>query len=119
HFDSDENLFKKWRCGKTGNDFIDANMIELMETGYMSNRGRQNVASFLVHEYNIDWRWGAWWFESQLIDFDVCSNWGNWMYLSGVGNDPRDNRKFNIEKQARDYDPDGKYRAYWLKERQA
>ncbi|MFN5091813.1 MAG: DASH family cryptochrome [Bacteroidota bacterium] len=110
-------LFEKWRTGNTGDDFVDANMIELLQTGYMSNRGRQNVASFLVHQYQIDWRWGAWWFEHQLVDYDVCSNWGNWLYLAGVGNDPRENRVFNTQKQARDYDPQGKYRAYWLEKR--
>jgi deoxyribodipyrimidine photo-lyase len=112
-------LFEKWRTGSTGDEFVDANMIELLQTGYMSNRGRQNVASFLVHQYQADWRLGAWWFEHQLIDYDVCSNWGNWMYLAGVGNDPREKRVFNTQKQARDYDPEGKYRAYWLEKREA
>ena len=62
----------------------------------MSNRGRQNVASFLVKDLGLDWRMGAEWFESQLIDYDVCSNWGNWNYVAGIGNDPRENRYFNV-----------------------
>ena len=107
-------LFEKWRTGKTGNDFVDANMIELLNTGFMSNRGRQNVASYLCKDLKIDWRWGASWFESQLIDYDVASNWGNWMYMAGVGNDPREDRYFNINKQAEMYDADRSYRKLWL-----
>lgn len=109
---ADQKEFERWINGVTGNDFIDANMRELKHTGFMSNRGRQNVASFLVHELNLPWTWGAAWFESMLIDFDVSSNWGNWMYLAGVGNDPR-SRVFNIEKQAEQYDPDRVYRDRW------
>jgi deoxyribodipyrimidine photo-lyase len=90
-------------------------MRELKATGFMSNRGRQNVASFWVHEYAQDWRYGAAYFEEQLIDYDPASNWGNWAYLAGVGHDPRGWRKFNIEKQAQQYDPDDKYQDLWLK----
>lgn len=109
-------IFEKWRLGETGVPLIDANMKELLATGFMSNRGRQNVASFLVKDLQIDWRWGAAWFESQLIDYDVCSNWGNWLYVAGVGNDPRENRYFNILKQATNYDGKGEYVKYWLPE---
>lgn len=108
------NLFETWQNGKTGVDFIDANMNELKLTGFMSNRGRQNVASYLCNNLKLDWRYGAAYFEEQLIDYDVCSNWGNWAYLAGVGNDPRANREFNIEKQANDYDKNRKYRNLWL-----
>lgn len=111
-----KNIFEKWRTGETGVPLIDANMKELLATGFMSNRGRQNVASFLVKDLQIDWRWGAAWFESQLIDYDVCSNWGNWLYVAGVGNDPRENRYFNILKQATNYDPNGEYVKHWLPE---
>jgi deoxyribodipyrimidine photo-lyase len=110
------SIFEKWRLGETGVPLIDANMKELLETGYMSNRGRQNVASFLVKDLQIDWRWGAAWFESQLIDYDVCSNWANWLYVAGVGNDPRENRYFNILKQATNYDGKGEYVKHWLPE---
>jgi deoxyribodipyrimidine photo-lyase len=82
----------------------------------MSNRGRQNVASFLTKNLGIDWRMGAEWFESWLIDYDVCSNWGNWNYTAGVGNDARGFRFFNILKQAKDYDPQGEYVKHWLPE---
>jgi len=113
---TNRNIFEKWRLGETGVPLIDANMKELLETGYMSNRGRQNVASFLVRDLQTDWRWGASWFESQLLDYDVCSNWGNWLYGAGVGNDPRDNRYFNILKQASNYDSKGEYVKHWLPE---
>jgi deoxyribodipyrimidine photo-lyase len=105
--------FESWRTGNTGVDFIDANMKELLLTGFMSNRGRQNVASFLTKDLGIDWRWGAAWFESQLMDYDVCSNWLNWAYVAGVGNDPREDRYFNIESQVRKYDPDNHYTKLW------
>lgn len=106
--------FQKWVNGKTGNRFIDANMIELKRTGFMSNRGRQNVASYLVHDLGMDWRLGAWYFEAALLDYDVYSNWGNWAYVAGVGNDPRENRYFNTARQADMYDPDGAFRKLWL-----
>ena len=86
------------------------------QTGWMSNRGRQNVASFLVKDLKLDWRLGAEWFESMLLDHDVCSNYGNWNYAAGIGNDPRENRKFNIIKQGLDYDPDGDYVKMWVPE---
>jgi deoxyribodipyrimidine photo-lyase len=106
---------QEWIDGKTGVDFVDANMKELKLTGFMSNRGRQNVASYLCNDLKLDWRFGAAYFEQQLIDYDVCSNWGNWAYLAGVGNDPRGNRYFNINKQSTDYDKNKKYRDLWLK----
>ena len=109
-------IFKEWTEGRTVEPFVNANMIELNSTGWMSNRGRQNVASFLAKELKIDWRWGASYFESKLIDYDVHSNYGNWMYVSGVGNDPRD-RKFNIKFQAERYDPLKKYQNMWLQKR--
>lgn len=109
-----KNVFNKWRDAKTGVDFIDANMLELSLTGFMSNRGRQNVASYLCNNLKIDWRFGAAYFEEQLIDYDVSSNWGNWAYLAGVGNDPRQIRYFNIERQASDYDANSAYRRLWL-----
>ena len=110
-----EKLLSQWVNGSTISDFINANMLELKLTGFMSNRGRQNVASFFCNELNMDWRWGAAYFEEQLIDYDVCSNWGNWAYLAGVGNDPRGHRWFNVEKQANDYDKKMLFRDLWLK----
>jgi deoxyribodipyrimidine photo-lyase len=89
-------------------------MNELRLTGFMSNRGRQNVASYFCHDLKLDWRIGAAYFEQQLIDYDECSNWGNWAYIAGVGNDPRPDRNFNIEKQATVYDKNKSYRKLWL-----
>jgi deoxyribodipyrimidine photo-lyase len=108
--------FELWKEGMTGFPLVDANMRELAATGFMSNRGRQNVASFLTKNLGIDWRMGAAYFESILIDYDVCSNWGNWNYSSGVGNDARGFRFFNTTKQAKDYDLNGDYVKYWCPE---
>jgi deoxyribodipyrimidine photo-lyase len=110
-----DEAFERWCTGTTGIPFVDANMRELNQTGFMSNRGRQNVASMLSMSLRQDWRKGAAYFESRLVDYDVCSNWGNWAYNSGVGHDPRD-RYFNIVKQAQRYDSDGEYVRYWLPE---
>lgn len=112
-------LFEAWRDGYTGYPLIDANMKELSTTGFMSNRGRQIVCSFLVRDMGIDWRMGAEWFETCLLDYDPCSNYGNWTYGAGVGNDPREDRYFSIPKQASTYDPEGNYVAYWLPELQS
>ena len=109
----DPDALARWRAGKTGEPLIDAGMRELAATGYLSNRLRQNVASYLIHDLGCDWRAGAAWFEAQLIDYDVYSNQGNWLYIAGRGTDPRDGRRFNPQKQARDYDPQGHYRALW------
>ncbi|KAK7352781.1 hypothetical protein VNO80_18209 [Phaseolus coccineus] len=114
NWSQDKSLFDSWRDGCTGYPLIDANMKELSTTGFMSNRGRQIVCSFLVRDMGIDWRMGAEWFETCLLDYDPCSNYGNWTYGSGVGNDPREDRYFSISKQAQTYDPEGEYVAYWL-----
>lgn len=82
-------------------------------TGFLSNRARQNVASYLTRHLSIDWRWGAGYFEQQLIDYDCAVNWGNWAYVSGAGVDPRD-RTFNPDSQTKTYDPNHEYINYWL-----
>lgn len=105
--------FKQWAEGKTPEPFVNANMMELRNTGFMSNRGRQNVASFWAKQWQEDWRIGAAYFESMLIDYDVHSNYGNWIYNAGVGNDPRD-RMFNIKRQAEMYDPEQTFQKLWL-----
>jgi deoxyribodipyrimidine photo-lyase len=94
----EEQQFKAWRQGTTGEPLVDACMRELLATGFMSNRGRQIVASALVHNLGVRWTWGAWHFESLLVDYDPASNWGNWAYQAGVGNDPRGTRVFNVKK---------------------
>ena len=112
----DRQKLEAWKRGETGIPFVDANMNELNETGFMSNRGRQIVASYLVKDLKQDWRRGAAYFEQELIDYDVTSNWGNWAYVAGVGNDPRENRYFNILTQASRYDGKGEYIKHWLPE---
>jgi deoxyribodipyrimidine photo-lyase len=106
--------FKFWAEGRTGVPFIDASMIELNTTGYMSNRTRQNAASFLINQLGVNWQMGAEYFESKLIDYDPCSNWGNWNYIAGVGSDPREGRCFNIIKQAERYDADAEFVSHWI-----
>lgn len=113
---NNRELLTLWIEGRTGIPFIDANMRELKETGWMSNRGRQNVASFLVRDLKVNWQMGAEYFESQLIDYDPCSNWGNWNYVAGVGSDPREDRVFNILTQAKTYDPNGDFVRHWCPE---
>lgn len=108
-----EAAFQRWCEGRTGEPLVDAGMRELAATGWLSNRLRQIVASYLIHDLACDWRAGAAWFESRLIDFDVHSNQGNWLYVSGRGTDPRGGRRFNPDKQTRDHDPDGAYRRLW------
>ena len=112
----DPKLISLWMEGKTGFPIIDAFMRQLNSTGYMSNRGRQIVASFLTRDLKQDWRYGAEYFECMLLDYDVCSNWGNWQYASGVGPDPREDRYFNIIKQGTIYDPDCEFIRLWLPE---
>ena len=87
-------------------------MRELSVSGWLSNRARQLVASYLVHDLGEDWRHGAAWFERCLIDHDVASNWGNWKYIAGVGRNAKP-RIFDIDEQSRRYDPDERYVRHW------
>ncbi len=116
HLRNNTEMAQLWIKGQTGIPFIDANMREIEATGWMSNRGRQNVASFLVRDLKVNWQMGAEYFESQLLDYDPCSNWGNWNYVAGVGSDPREDRYFNILTQAKNYDPCGDYVRIWCPE---
>lgn len=106
------HFFDKWISAKTGNDFIDANMKELNSTGFMSNRGRQNVASYLIHNLKADWRAGASYFESKLIDYDAYSNWGNWQYIAGLGG-TKEKHIFDIDFQRKKYDSHNLYVKQW------
>ena len=108
--------FKQWTSGTTGVPLIDAGMRELSRSGFLSNRIRQILSSYWIYDMRGDWRAGAAWFESQLIDYDVYSNQGNWLYIAGKGTDPRGGRPFNVAKQAKDHDPDGAYQRMWLSE---
>jgi len=108
----DEDAFKSWIDGNTGERFVDALMRQLKATGFMSNRGRQNVASYLIWNLGLDWRLGAAYFEEQLIDHDVASNYGNWVHAANLLGGRRN--VFNCKKQAKDYDPQGTFQRTWL-----
>jgi len=110
----DKRHLQKWKDGMTGYPLVDANMRELKATGFMSNRGRQNVCSFLAIDMNTDWRYGADHFEQELLDYDIYSNWGNW--CSGAGMTGGRLNRFNIVKQSKDYDCHGEYVKYWCPE---
>ena len=112
-----QEMFNRFLKGTTGTSLIDASQRELYLTGYTSNRARQNVASYLAKHLGINWKLGAEWYECWLADYDLSSNWGNWQYVAGVGNDPRgEARVFNPIKQAFDYDPQGEYCKAWVEE---
>jgi deoxyribodipyrimidine photo-lyase len=103
------NRFLRWTTGNTGQPLVDSAMKELAHRGTLSNRLRQCVASWLIYDLALPWWWGALWFEHNLLDYDPDSNWGNWAYLAGVGADPQESRRFNLEKQQQTYDPKGEY----------
>lgn len=112
-----EEMLERFLKGTTGTGLIDASQRELFHTGYTSNRARQNVASYLAKHLGINWKLGAEWYECMLTDYDLSSNWGNWQYVAGVGNDPRgEARVFNPVKQAFDYDSHGEYVQAWVEE---
>ena len=111
---ADPVAVQRWKDGQTGRPLVDACMRELAATGFMSNRGRQNVASYLALDLGIDWRIGGDHFESLLLDYDVTSNWGNWVAAAGLTGG-RVN-KFNITKQSKDYDADGAFVKHWCPE---
>jgi deoxyribodipyrimidine photo-lyase len=105
---------REWCNANTGAEIVDACITQLKETGYSSNRARQLMASYLVNDLKGDWLMGAEFFESYLLDYDPCSNYGNWNYLAGIGNDLREDRYFNPTLQAQKFDPDGKFVSYWM-----
>ena len=113
----DRELFARWCRGRSGHPLIDAQLNELRSTGYLSNRGRQWVASHFINELRLPWTWGARFFEWWLIDAQPALNTGNWAYLAGVGNDPRSfngpPRRFDLERQVRLYDPEEMHRRRW------
>ena len=107
--------FKKWCAGETGYDIVDACMSQLNKSGYMHNRGRMIVASFLTKILHIDWRLGEQYFASRLTDYDPANNNGGWQWSAGTGCDAQPYyRIFNPYTQAAKFDPDGEYRKKWL-----
>lgn len=108
-WEEDQELVNKVYKARTGYPLIDASIKEMNQTGFMSNRGRQNVASFFTKNLSLNWLIGAAMFEMMLIDYDVSSNYGNWAYIAGVGNDKQPFRFFNLEKQGETYDQEATY----------
>jgi deoxyribodipyrimidine photo-lyase len=108
-WNADDEAFARWREGRTGYPIVDAGMRQLAREGWLPNRARLIVASFLTKTLYIDWRVGADVFSRLLVDADVASNVGNWQWVAGTGADPRPNRILNPVKQAKRFDPDGTY----------
>jgi deoxyribodipyrimidine photo-lyase len=114
---NDEADFAAWREGHTGYPIVDAAMRQLVQTGWIHNRARMIVASFLVKDLLIDWRWGERFFMEHLIDGDPAANNGGWQWVAGTGTDAAPYfRVFNPTVQARRYDPDGVFVRAWLPE---
>jgi deoxyribodipyrimidine photo-lyase len=112
---NNEKHFDKWCKGKTGYDIVDACMNQLNKSGFMHNRGRMIVASFLTKILHIDWRWGERYFATRLTDYDPANNNGGWQWSAGTGVDAQPYfRIFNPYTQAEKFDPDGAYRKKWL-----
>jgi deoxyribodipyrimidine photo-lyase len=105
----DEPALRAWREGRTGVPIVDAGMHQLLAEGWMQNRARLIVASYLVRERRVHWRAGAAHFMDWLLDADVASNYGNWQWVAGTGNDTRPNRRLNLARQAQRFDPRGEY----------
>lgn len=109
--------FEKWKSGNTGYPIVDAGMRELNETGYMHNRVRMVVASFLCKHLLIDWKWGEAYFAEKLFDYELASNNGNWQWAAGTGCDAAPYfRVFNPTSQLEKFDPELKYTRKWVKD---
>jgi len=114
---NDEREFRAWCEGRTGYPLVDAGMRELNATGWMHNRVRMVVASFLTKHLLIDWRWGEAYFEAKLLDFELSSNNGGWQWASGSGCDAAPwFRVFNPLLQQQKFDPSLKYVKFWVPE---
>ncbi|MGB3494245.1 MAG: FAD-binding domain-containing protein [Elainellaceae cyanobacterium] len=115
-WENNEEHFQAWCEGRTGYPIVDAAMRQLNETGWMHNRCRMIVASFLTKDLIIDWRWGEKYFMQRLFDGDLASNNGGWQWSASSGMDPKPLRIFNPASQAKKYDPDAEYIRQWLPE---
>ncbi|OEE66912.1 deoxyribodipyrimidine photo-lyase [Enterovibrio norvegicus FF-33] len=116
-WNGDELQFARWKQGRTGFPIVDAAMRQLNETGWMHNRLRMIVASFLVKDLHIDWRWGEKYFMSKLIDGDFAANNGGWQWSASVGTDAQPYfRVFNPTAQSKKFDPNVRFIRRWLKE---
>jgi deoxyribodipyrimidine photo-lyase len=113
--DEDRVLFDAWKAGRTGFPIVDAGMRQLAETGFMHNRVRMIVASFLVKDLHLPWQWGAQWFLEQLVDGDMANNQHGWQWAAGCGTDAAPYfRVFNPTTQGKKFDPDGAYVRRWV-----
>jgi len=114
---NNEDEFEKWCNGETGYPMVDAGMRQLNQTGYMHNRVRMVVASFLCKHLLIDWRWGEAYFAKKLLDFELSSNNGNWQWAAGTGCDAAPYfRVFNPSEQLKKFDPHLEYVKKWVPE---
>ncbi|PZD72279.1 Deoxyribodipyrimidine photo-lyase [Acaryochloris thomasi RCC1774] len=113
---NDEEHFQAWCEGKTGYPIVDAAMRQLNETGWMHNRCRMIVASFLVKDLVINWQWGEKYFMQTLIDGDLAANNGGWQWSASSGMDPKPLRIFNPASQAQKFDPEAEYIRQWVPE---
>lgn len=111
-----KRAFEAWREGRTGYPLVDAAMRQLAAEGFMHNRARMTVASFLCKDLYLDWRPGAWHFWDLLTDGEIANNAGNWQWVAGTGNDTRPNRVLNPVRQAERFDPEGHYVRRYLPE---
>ncbi|MGZ8746216.1 MAG: cryptochrome/photolyase family protein [Mycobacterium sp.] len=110
-------MFDAWKAGRTGFPIVDAGMRQLAETGFMHNRVRMIVASFLVKDLHLPWQWGARWFLDQLVDGDMANNQHGWQWAAGCGTDAAPYfRVFNPTTQGEKFDPDGEYVRRWVPE---
>ncbi len=113
--DGARKLFEAWKSGRTGCPIVDAGMRQLAETGFMHNRVRMIVASFLVKDLHLPWQWGARWFLDQLVDGDMANNQHGWQWVAGCGTDAAPYfRVFNPTTQGEKFDPDGEYVRRWV-----
>ncbi|MGB8705574.1 MAG: deoxyribodipyrimidine photo-lyase, partial [Gillisia sp.] len=114
---NNQQEFEKWKNGTTGFPMVDAGMRQLNQTGFMHNRVRMLVGSFLCKHLLIDWRWGEAYFAEKLLDYEMSSNVGNWQWVAGSGVDAAPYfRIFNPTTQIEDYDKDREYIKKWVKE---
>lgn len=115
-WENDQHKFQAWCEGRTGYPIVDAAMRQLNETGWMHNRCRMIVASFLTKDLIIDWRWGEKYFMQHLVDGDLSANNGGWQWSASSGMDPKPLRIFNPASQAQKFDPEAEYIRQWLPE---